>query len=54
MGSSISYEPRFIKQRSLVRIPLPLSLCGHVKKKKKMAHANMHANIYIHIYIYIL
>jgi hypothetical protein len=34
-GSSIGCELRLIKRRSLVRIPLSLILCGHVKKKKK-------------------
>jgi hypothetical protein len=34
-GSSIGCELCLIKRRSLVRIPLSLILCEHVKKKKK-------------------
>ena len=34
-GSLISYELRLMKQRSLVRIFPPFSLCENVKKKKK-------------------
>jgi hypothetical protein len=34
-GSSIGCKPRFMKQKSQVRIPLLLSLRGHAKKKKK-------------------
>jgi hypothetical protein len=34
-GSSIGCEPRFMKHSSQDRIPHPLPLCGHVKKKKK-------------------
>jgi hypothetical protein len=39
-GSSIGCELRLIKRRSLVRIPLSLILCGHVKKKKKKDKAS--------------
>jgi hypothetical protein len=35
MGSSIGYELRLMKRKSLVQTLLPLPLYGDVKKKKK-------------------
>jgi hypothetical protein len=32
-GSLIGCEPHIMKRMSQVQIPLPLPLCGHVKKK---------------------
>jgi hypothetical protein len=52
--SSIGCEQRLIKRRSQVRIPHPLPLCGHVKKKKKgivISTNPLHTRIVIHLKI---
>jgi hypothetical protein len=35
-SNSIGWELRIMKSMSLVRIPAPLVLCGHVKKKEEV------------------